>query len=171
MNSKLISLLVLIAALAGCIDASISEEDICKTTTLDVPPFTVDEMSLSFDKDLDVSDLLTDVSSVSSNPTLNITKLDVSSDQELSWISSITILIQDKSKTLSQVVLAQYAATNQSSVKSFNLDIVLGSDNLFKYLKKSARLTYIISGRAPSIKNNLINTTCINIHGKLNKIP
>jgi len=153
------TILAFALALTACISGSVSEPNICKSTSIDFPvPSGIsvgESIPLSYSTQVDYSDTLSKFSDVGD------VQIGIESDRMTSisfdWLQSLSITAQDAAGKMTPITIAQYSGGQSGS----SITLTSGStDGLFAYFAQGP-VVITFAGMASSTPSAITNNLCL----------
>lgn len=168
---KILVGLIAALVLVGCVDVSFDSSSVCNTTDLGQVPANPVNLPLppqTFSTTVNVSDMVSQMTSTFDTVQLIVTQMTLSSDKDLSWLQEIDVTIDGGTSETPNAPLAYYQANgNASDTISFQLE--MKPDVLLFYLQNPVTLHFTVTGNPTNSSTSLSETVCVDFKAGLKK--
>jgi hypothetical protein len=152
----------------ACADIKVEVPNICNTSQVGTIYPSYQKVT-TLQTTVDVSQEVDQIQKTFDQLYIKLTSLDVTADQDLSWLQDMKITIDGGTASAPNVTLATYQPGTGDPGMSLPIKLMMDANTLFEYLSQPITLTFTITGSPPSEPANFTSSFCVDLTGEINK--
>lgn len=153
----------------ACADVTVKVPNICETSQVGTLYPSYEKTSI-LTADIDISQEMIQIKSSFDQVYLQLTKLNVTADQNLTWLEDLEITIDGGTASTPKTTLATYHKDPYHDPGSvLPITLVMDANTLFEYLQQPVTLSFTITGSPYSQPANFTSAFCVDLTGEINK--